>query len=171
MNKEVQLELIWRKIDDQLSTDEMMHFDELCQTDNVFNTLYQKHLKLNGALANLPTQKAPVNMLQNIMSQVEKIRKYNTAEYDSFMGLKYIFISILSVLALVTGYVLLSQTEQVSTTTHTPVADFINSISLNLTLPSGIQSYLPYTLVLSIGLGLIFIDNYLKSNVKTARSY
>ena len=172
MNKETHIDLIWKKIDNELSKEESLRYDELFLNDPSFKALYNKTIRLNKTLSELPTHKAPVSLLDNIMQQVAIIKKYNSAEYNSFVGLKYIFIAVIAAILSLTAYVLAFHGASPTVVADsTPVADFFRSLSGNISVPSGLQNYLPYTLVLTIGLGLILLDNYFKSNLKTARAY
>ena len=102
---EKHLELIWKKIDNQLSEKEASLFDQLLQNDNAFVNLYNAQVKLNNNLRTLPSVKAPGNMVSNILEQITFSKVSYASKYSSFNGVKIIawaFVALIFVTTLIT---------------------------------------------------------------------
>lgn len=153
------IELIWKKIDGSLNREEKKQFDRLIETEQDFADLYLKHARLEKALKHAAVQKAPENLLSNVMQQVQAYPVLSR-KYSSFAGIKNIGMAFigLSVLVII---VILSNPGNISYDgNYSVLGDLIGKLQGNLAISPAVMHYLPYSMAFLAAAGLVWIDNY-----------
>lgn len=164
------MELIWKKIDGTLSIEENGQFNQLYQEDPSFVEAYNSQLKLNNALKNTNAFKAPDDLLDNIMDSIHNSYETDTS-YSSFAGFKKIALFFLALTALLVTVTLVLGNGSASSGQYAAIGDFMTRLVSGIHMPEQLMSYMPYSLAILAGLGLVWMDNFYKhvhSGLKTS---
>lgn len=148
------LELIWKKIDNTLSGDEIKVFNSRME-DPSFVEEYKKQLKLHNLLHHIPDYKAPDGLLQGVMSQLTFKRIYNL----NFPGIKYLGWGLLATALALSLVVYFANGTQLNSS-ESNFINYIPDFLFNRGLASGL---LPYSMALLALAGLLMLDNILKN--------
>ena len=159
---EKKLELIWKKLDGDITREEAKVFDSLYKSDEGFKQLYLEQSRLNNTLKNIPLQKAPDSILDNVMKAVSA-GSVLRSKYISFSGLKTIIALFGSFMLIACVWYFASNGINLESSGHTMISGFFDNLNSKLTLPESLKTYLPYSMVLIAGLGLLWMDSFLKS--------
>lgn len=165
------IELIWNKIDGTLNKEDQKMFDNLLKTDKSFASLYQKHTELERVLRKNPSvQKAPDSLLANVMQQVQLNPSFVKKDV-SFSGFKTIGLVLALSTLIVTLVVVLNSSKLSVDGSYAAIGDYLNQFQSSLKVPAGLMHYLPYSMALLAGIGLVWLDNYYRqshNNFRTA---
>ena len=160
-----QIQLIWDYLDNNLSVEDRVLFESRLSSDENFIKAYKAQLSLHEALLKLPVEKAPEDLLLNIMDQLS-FQKSFVRNYSSFSGLKNIFL----VIGIITFGLIIS-TLIMGSTTVSEVPDYLSYFAdLNFNLDLTGISLLPYSLVLVCAVFLIWMDNLIKTKLTYAHN-
>jgi len=157
------LELIWKKLDGDISPVELNTFNDLYKTDSSFLELFETQSKLNNSLRKLPVHTAPEALIDNVMLSVDKPTL--SSKYSSFSALKFFNISLLVITALSCLLYFWNTDIKFGESSFTIFDNLSDAILSSLVIPEALQSYLPYSLALLAITVLVWMDNLLKQRV------
>lgn len=98
VNKE---ELIWKKIDSTLSDEETKLFNKLISQDDEFVMLYKSQLKLHNLYRNIPLHKAPVSLVNSVMSKIDFKKSWDLS-YPGVKLILWVFAGLTALVSIVT---------------------------------------------------------------------
>jgi len=155
------LELIWKKIDGNLSTEENRQFNQLYHEEPSFVEAYKNQLKLNNALQSTTSFKAPSDLVDNVMDKIHHSYVAGTS-YSSFSGFKKISLFFLALSALLVTLTLVLDNNSTNSGQYAAIGDFMTKLVSGVQVPEQLITYMPYSLALLAGIGLVWIDNFYK---------
>lgn len=159
---EKKLELIWKKLDGDISGEEAKIFDALFKNNAEFKTLYLEQSRLNNTLRNIPLEKAPETLIDNVMNAVRSNSVLSSN--ISFSGIKTILLLFGSFIVISCVWYFSSNGINLSSTESSFVGSTLDSLLSKMVISDSLKSYLPYSLVLVAGLGLLWIDGFMKNS-------
>ncbi len=154
---DVNLELIWKKIDGQLTEPEQMEFDALCKNNTSFLSEYKRQLKLNKALQEMPPSIAPQSIVSNVMSTLQMENAFTTSK-KTFPALKNILFGLLVLATAISLIVLFNGNNMSAPQSSTILQDYLSDIGRQFSMPSGIKNVFPYSAALFSVMGLVWLD-------------
>jgi hypothetical protein len=164
------LDLIWKKIDGQLSAEEKIEFEKYYQNNISFVKSYKQQLKLHDSLTGLPLQNAPESIVDNVILALDS-KKSILEKYNAFSGLKIIIIGLVAVVSLAAMYILLVNNSAMLDNNPSFYTDALYKIRSLVIWPENIGQYFPYILTVVPVLVLIWIDHFFKSKSMHVRHF
>jgi len=158
-------ELIWQKIDGNLSVEAQHKFDILMQ-DKRFADYYTRQLQLHKALSDMPVQPAPSKLLDNIMASVgnPQLSGYDLPDF------KKLFLPVVGLMIIVSViYGLFATPAHTSTGGYAFMDDLLSGIRNNAALPDTLNKVLPYSMALLAATGLVWLDNFYKGKARVGK--
>jgi hypothetical protein len=157
------LELIWKKLDGDISTEEQKIFDLLYKTKNDFKSLYKEQSIINNSLRRIPLHKAPPSLLVNVMQSIG-VKHALSQQYSSFSGLKTICIFFGGFTILLCVWYLSVKGIQIDSGNSSALGSLISEMFSKLGVPASMKTYLPYSLVPIAAMALFWLDAFLKKS-------
>ena len=159
---EKKLELIWKKLDGDINREEAKIFDALFKNDADFKKLYLEQSRLNNTLRNIPIEKAPETLIDNVMKAVRSNSVLSSN--ISFSGIKTILLLFSSFIVICCVWYFSSKGINLNSGESSVIGSTMDALFSKMVISESLKAYLPYSLVLIAGLGLLWIDGLMKNS-------
>ncbi len=165
------LEKIWKLIDGEMDATEKAAFEQTLATDPILRKEYETQLKLHQSLITLPPQKALEGFTAQVMSKIQSSTSRVSSELYSFAGFKGILAWIVGMIVLATILILSISPAMIdsSVTTYTYLGDYLDKLSLDMSISDQVLRYSSYLAFLIIIPIIVGIDNVLGSHYHLKR--
>ena len=154
---EVNLELIWKKIDGQLTEAEQAEFDVLCKNNVSFANAYKQELSINNALREMPLSVAPKSLAYNVITSLQRENAFKTYKL-TFPALKIILLGLMALTIAISSIVIFNGGSVSTSPNAIAFQDYLSDIGRQLSVFSEFKNVFYYSAALFSIMGLVWLD-------------